>query len=301
MTLAQPPYVQPRAAVLGSPIAHSLSPVLHRAAYAATGLDWRYDAIECDEAGLPALLTRVRSEPGWRGLSLTMPLKIAAVPLVDAFDHEVDIVGALNTIIVSPQEGRPAHLMGHNTDVAGIVAAVMESGVQKVNGAVVLGAGGTARAAVAALAAFGLDGVIVAARDLSRTEGLVRMGKRLGIEVEGAPWSALPAELRVTDLVISTTPDGATDALAAPGIWPAGVPLVDVLYQPWPTELARYAALRGSVVVGGMAVLASQAAEQFALMSGLAPAREAMRAAGERALLARTCTQPPTVKYRLGR
>lgn len=278
---------RPHAAVLGSPIAHSLSPVLHRAAYAAAGLDWDYSAIECDEAALPALLTRVRSEPGWRGLSLTMPLKLAAIPLVDTVDRDVELVGACNTIVVLPQDVGPPRLAGHNTDISGITAAILETGAFGRESALLLGAGGTARAAIAALAGMGVQYVIVAARDVSRTEELVRMGERLGISVEGAAWTALPGELAVAEFVVSTTPAGATDSLADPQIWPAGVPLLDVLYEPWPTPLAAHAAASGSRVVGGMSVLAHQACDQFTLMTGLPAPMEVMRAAGERALAAR--------------
>lgn len=277
----------PRAAVLGSPIGHSLSPVLHRAAYAACGLDWRYDAIECDEAGLPGLLSRVRAEPGWRGLSLTMPLKIAALPLVDSASSGVRMVGALNTIVVSTTDGEASRLIGHNTDIAGIAGAVAETGTGSPNSAVVLGAGGTARAAVAALAGLGVQHVIVGARDVRKTDDLVRLGERLGITVMGTPWTDLGTALADTSLVVCTAPAGATDSLARAGSWPGGVPLVDVLYDPWPTALAAYALSTGSVVVGGMAVLAHQACEQFSLMTGIAGPLADMRTAGELALAGR--------------
>lgn len=277
----------PRAAVLGSPIAHSLSPLLHRAAYAATGLDWDYTAIECDETALPDVLERVRSGPGWRGLSLTMPLKLAAVPLVDDVDGNVDLVGALNTIVVSAGDDAVTRLTGHNTDIGGVTAAMLETGAGDVESALVLGAGGTARACVVALANSGVRAVIVAARDVSRTAELVQIGELLGIEVAGVPWASLRAELAVTDLVVATTPAGATDSLADPAVWRDGVPLIDVLYDPWPTKLAAYAAATGSRVVGGIAVLAYQAGEQFTLMTGVGAPMAAMRAAGENALAGR--------------
>ncbi|MEP7054496.1 MAG: shikimate dehydrogenase [Actinomycetota bacterium] len=276
-----------RAAVLGSPIAHSLSPVLHHAAYAATGLDWDYSAIECDTASLPALLERVRSEPGWRGLSLTMPLKIAAVPLVDVVDSDVELVGALNTIVVAQQGDEAAQLVGHNTDVYGITAAIPETGIRDVESALVLGAGGTARAAIAALAGVGVRFVVVVARDVSRVDPLVRLGERIGVDVEGAPWSSVREQLSSAEFVIATTPAGATDFLATARFWPHGVPLLDVLYDPWPTELARYAASRGAPVVGGLSVLTHQAAQAFELMTGLSAPVEDMRTAGEQVLAGR--------------
>ena len=110
-----------KAAVLGSPIAHSLSPVLHRAGYQALGLDgWSYQAIECDEARLPALISGCG--PDWAGLSLTMPLKRAVLPLLDEAEPLVAEVGAANTVIFDA--GRRS---GHNTDVPGMIAALAES------------------------------------------------------------------------------------------------------------------------------------------------------------------------------
>ena len=139
-----------KAAVLGSPIAHSLSPVLHAAGYAALGLDdWTYTAIECDEAGLPALVASCG--PDWAGLSLTMPLKRAVLPLLDTTDPVAAEVGGANTVVFN--QGRR---QGYNTDVPGMVAAMAEAGVTAPSAAVVLGAGATACSALAALRDTGL-------------------------------------------------------------------------------------------------------------------------------------------------
>jgi len=138
-----------QAAVLGSPIAHSLSPVLHTAAYAALGLDrWTYTAIECDEAGLPGLLASCDSTgPGgrWAGLSLTMPLKRAVLPLLDRTEPVAVEVGGANTVVFADRERH-----GYNTDVPGLVTALAEAGVRSPAGATILGAGATACAALAA-------------------------------------------------------------------------------------------------------------------------------------------------------
>lgn len=275
----------PRAAVLGAPITHSLSPVLHRAAYAAAGLAWDYTAIECDEAALPGVLSRVRSEPGWRGLSLTMPLKVAAMPLADELSDDVAVVGALNTLVVDAA-GDATRLVGHNTDIAGVRLAVRETGVIEPQKPLVLGAGGTARAAVVAMARLGAPLVVVVARDVTRAASLAAVGERAGIDVRALPWTDVRRGMDAADVVIATTPKGATDSLCEGG-WPAGVPLVDVLYDPWPTRLASYAAGQGAPIAGGMAVLAYQAAEQFELMTGRPAPTEAIRAAGEQALAAR--------------
>ena len=132
--------------MLGSPISHSLSPVLHRAAYAELGLTWwRYEAIECDEAGLPALLDSCG--PDWAGLSLTMPLKRVALTVADEVSPLAQAVGAANTLVFSPDGGRRAD----NIDVAGMVSALREAGLTRVEQAVILGAGGTAQSALAAV------------------------------------------------------------------------------------------------------------------------------------------------------
>jgi shikimate dehydrogenase len=282
---------RPRAAVLGSPIAHSLSPVLHTAAYDAAGLDWSYTAIECDADGLPALLARVRAEPGWRGLSLTMPLKTVAATLVDDVTEDVRAIGALNTIVVSEGVAGSA-LHGHNTDVTGVIGALAEVGVTAPRSPVLLGAGGTARAAVAACARLGAGSVAAVVRNLARGAALQAIGQRFGIDVRLIAWDAV-ADVREAlgdaDVLVSTTPKGASDRLARGDVgWPAALPVVDVLYDPWPTQLASYAVGRGGRVAGGLSVLVHQAAEQFLLMTGTPAPMEAMRAAGERALAGRS-------------
>ena len=165
-----------KAAVLGSPIAHSLSPVLHRAAYAALGLDdWTYTAVECDEAGLPAVL----AVPGWTGLSLTMPLKRAVLPLLDRVEPLAVEVGGANTVVF---EG--GQRLGYNTDVPGLVAALAAAGVTAPASATILGAGATACAALAALRETGLRTVTIRVRDQGRTGDLRAAASRLGMAIE---------------------------------------------------------------------------------------------------------------------
>ncbi|MDT3446582.1 shikimate dehydrogenase [Pseudofrankia sp. BMG5.37] len=313
-----------RAAVLGSPIAHSLSPVLHRAAYQALGLDgWSYTAIEADEAALPALLKQIRGESGWAGLSLTMPLKTAAVPLVDRLDESARLVGALNTIVVEPD----GTLTGHNTDIAGIRHAIRQvlgagrqpSGAETMLAptlpawspatpdqpampalpgalmappvrALVLGAGGTARAAVAALASVGVRRVGVIARRPAAVAPLAEIGERVGLTVTALPWEIVAGGLRSgPDLVVATTPEGITDQVAE-WTWPASCPLVELLYHPWPTALAVTAYRSGARVAGGMVVLAAQAAEQVALFTGRVVDVGLLMAAGTQALTHRAAT-----------
>ena len=270
-----------RAAVLGSPIAHSLSPVLHRAAYAALGLaDRRYDRFEVDEAGLPGFLASLDvAGDGWSGLSLTMPLKRAVIPLLDRVSDTALAVDAVNTVLFHP-DGRRT---GDNTDVPGLLAALRERGVQRVGSAAVLGAGATASSALAALGQV-CDGPVTAyVRGPERAAQMSTLGERLGVPVVTAPWERA-AEAFAAPLTISTTPAGATDGLAgsvpsAPGI------LFDVLYHPWPTALAAAWSARGGTVLGGLDLLVHQAVLQCELFTGVRPAPlAAMRAAGEAAL-----------------
>ncbi|MQS37020.1 shikimate dehydrogenase [Streptomyces katsurahamanus] len=270
-----------RAAVLGSPIAHSLSPVLHRAAYAELGLGhWSYDRFEVDEESLPSFMATL--DETWAGLSLTMPLKRAVIPLLDGISDTAASVEAVNTV-VRTADGRR---LGDNTDIPGMIAALAERGVDKVGSAAVLGAGATASSALAALARICSGPVTAYVRSEARAAEMRGWGDRLGIEVRTADWADAAQALRAP-LVIATTPAGAADALAA------GVPdrpgtLFDVLYDPWPTALAASWSAHGGAVVGGLDLLVHQAVLQVERMTGRSPAPlDAMRAAGERAIAAR--------------
>ena len=271
-----------RAAVLGSPIAHSLSPVLHTAAYAALGLDgWAYTAIECDEARLPALLASCDRQ--WAGLSLTMPLKRAVLPLLDRTEPLAAEVGGANTVVF---EGGERH--GYNTDVPGMVAALAEAGVTEPSGATILGAGATACAALAALREVGLTSVVALVRDRARAVGLLAAAGRLGMAVDLRPFDS---EVRGGDLLVSTVPAGAADFYAERAQDPRPGPsaVLDVVYDPWPTPLAQAAAKSGAIVVSGFDLLLHQAAGQVELMTGIKPAPlEHMRTAGQTELARRT-------------
>jgi shikimate dehydrogenase len=272
-----------KAAVLGTPIAHSLSPVLHRAAYAALGLDdWTYDLVECDEGGLAAFVES--RGPDWSGLSLTMPLKRTVLPLLDHVDHLAAATGGANTVVFRP-EGR----YGYNTDVQGIVDALTEAGASTAPVSVtILGAGATACSALAAVGELGAAGADVVARDPSRADGLLATADRLGLTARLRPWAGL-GDAPVPDLLISTVPAGAADdyseRLRVTHQAPAAV--LDVVYHPWPTSLAQAAAAAGSVVASGYAMLLHQAAAQVELMTGKPAPLEAMRAAGEQELAGR--------------
>ncbi|WP_067970980.1 shikimate dehydrogenase [Nocardiopsis trehalosi] len=274
-----------RAAVLGSPVAHSLSPVLHTAAYTELGLagEWRYDRVECDEAALPGFLAG--RDATWAGLSLTMPLKRMALELADSADTAAREVGGANTLVL-----RGGLRRAHNTDVAGIVAALREAGVDHVRTAAVLGGGATAASALAALRELGADApgaVTVLARDPARAGGALAAAERMGLRVEAAPLAGIADRLDV-DLVVSTLPpraaDPYADVLAA-----SRAAYFDVVYSPWPTAAATAVAAAGRTAVGGFPMLLHQAAAQVELMTGAGPAPvEAMRRAGEAELRRRS-------------
>ena len=271
-----------RAAVLGSPIKHSLSPVLHGAAYQALDLHgWHYDKIECDEPGLPRLVDGMG--PEWAGLSLTMPLKRVALTVADEVSPLAEAVGAANTLVfpAGPAGGRRAD----NTDVAGMVSALREAGLARVEQAVILGAGGTAQSALAAVRELGNQSPIVLVRNLARTGELRETAERLGMRptISGGLFTEpLPA----ADLVISTLPGSAADSLSATR-WKPDTMVLDVVYAPWPTPFAGSALAAGCPVVSGLTVLLYQAVAQVELMTGHPGPVEAMRTALVAAVAAR--------------
>jgi len=279
-----------RAAVLGHPVAHSLSPVMHRAAYEALGLDgWRYEAIDVDEASLGGFLTD-SLDVGWAGLSLTMPLKRAIRPFLVEVSELADQVGAVNTVVVeSPAPAGPPLLRGYNTDVHGIIRALGEAGVDRAARALVLGGGATAASALAALRELGCRRPLVLVRSPERAAHLFDAAERLRTEVvvEHLDADALAARLasRQPDTaVISTVPATAGESFVGVLAAHAGhrLPaLLDVIYAPWPTPLASAWRDAGGAVVGGFAMLVHQAEGQVRLMTGRRPPIEVMRAAGQ--------------------
>lgn len=261
-----------RLALLGFPLDQALSPVLHRAAYRELGLDWTYEAIRCREEDLPGFLARL--DGTWAGFSLTMPLKRAALPLMDEVTPLAAATGAINTIVVAG--GR---LTGDNTDVAGMLEALREAGAHRPASAVILGAGGTAATALTAISELGLTEATVLARTPSRAEPLRAAANRLGVHIAVRPWEAAPQHINAADLLISAVPPHAADELAPhlPGFHGT---LLDVVYHPWPTRLAATAQAAGANVVGGLTMLLHQAARQVTLQTGHAPVPlAAMRAA----------------------
>ncbi|WP_413449935.1 shikimate dehydrogenase [Georgenia phoenicis] len=270
-----------RAAVLGKPVAHSLSPVLHGAAYAALGLDWVYGLAEVDDAELAGVVAALDGE--WAGLSLTMPLKHVALEVADVVDPLAEVVGAVNTLIV-----QPGLVVGANTDVHGVVAALREAAAReewRPSGAVVLGGGATAASTLAALAELGITDSLVLVRNPARAGALQRAAHRMGVHVTLRRWTAVEQAAEAVlgaDVTVSTLPahagDELGDHLAARG-GTAGRVLLDVAYDPWPSRLAAGFTAGGGTVAPGWAMLLHQAAEQVRLMTGRPAPLEAMRAA----------------------
>lgn len=269
-----------RCAVLGDPIAHSLSPVLHRAAYDELGLDWRYDAERVPSGGLAAFLHGL--QPGeWCGLSLTMPLKREVLDLVEERTDRVRLAGGANTVVLDA-DGR---MRLDNTDLPGAAAAVRERWDGAVERVTVLGAGATAASTGLALCDLGAREVRVLARSADRAAATLAAieahPSRPAVRVE--PLDDAPV---VGEVVVSTVPVAAqTDELVGRC---DGVPLVfEVVYDPWPTPLAAAAQASGQVLVGGLDLLVHQAVLQVEAFTGRPGPLDAMRAAGQTALDAR--------------
>ncbi|HET8659351.1 MAG TPA: shikimate dehydrogenase [Micromonosporaceae bacterium] len=271
-----------RAAVLGKPVAHSRSPDIHRAGHAAAGLaGWSYTAVECAEAELPDLVAGLGAE--WVGLSLTMPLKEVALRVASSASALATTLGAANTLV---RRGGGWH--AENTDAPGMAdalrpalgsaAAAAARSVAGVRSVAVLGAGGTARAALAAAVDLGAARVTVYARRPAAVAALEPVAAALGLPVSYGDW-ARAAAAGQADVVVSTVPKGAADGLAPTVRWGPSTVLLDALYDPWPTPLAASAARAGRPVVSGLELLLAQAVRQFTLFTGVPAPVAAMRAA----------------------
>jgi shikimate dehydrogenase len=253
-----------KAAVLGSPIAHSRSPQLHLAAYRALGLDgWTYDRIECTADELPGLVGGFG--PDWVGVSVTMPGKFAALRFADERTARAELVGSANTL-VRAQAGWRAD----NTDVDGVKGALGAV----VGRAAVLGSGGTAPAVVVGLADLGMQDISVVGRNRDKAAPLLALGARLGVDVR---WIELGTTLADVDVVVSTVP---ADVAARYADSVAATPLLlDAIYDPWPTPLATTVEQAGGRVISGFQMLLYQAFAQVEMFTGLPAPTEAMRAA----------------------
>ena len=239
-----------RLAVWGDPIAHSMSPVLHTAAYRTLGVRWEYDRRRVDAAGFRDAFDGL--DATWRGLSLTMPLKEQAFAVAAVRDRHAELTGAVNTLLLGDRAA------GFNTDVGGIIDALAEHAITAPHAVRILGAGATAASALVAVAELGAAVIDVRARRPERAVALVGLGERLGVTVTVDTFDAAPSPV---DLTIATLPSGTElEAPIARSLAASGGALFDAAYAPWPSAL-------GSVwgdapVISGRGMLLHQAIRQ---------------------------------------
>lgn len=256
--------------MVGKPVAHSLSPVLHGAAYEALGLPWEYTRLEASETELPALVAGL--DESWAGLSVTMPGKNAALTLATTATARARAVGAANTLV--PRDGGWA---ADCTDIDGVAGALRATGFTTGTSAVVLGAGGTARAAIAGLAELGVTSATVVVRDPARATAARTCATAVGVRLDVVTWASADFEALAAGssvLVNTVPPDAAAPVAPSLGVAPC---LLDVIYHPWPTPLATAVTEHGGHVATGLDMLLHQAFGQVEQFTGKSAPRQAMR------------------------
>lgn len=251
-----PAGAQTRLAVLGHPIQHSRSPLLHAGAYAVLDLPWNYETVDVTDAALPSFVAALGSE--WRGLSLTMPLKRAVVPLLDESDDLVAMIGVANTVLFRPGADRVT-LHGFNTDVGGVMDALSAAGADP-RDAHILGSGATATSVLVALARLGAASVTISARSPRKARHLESLAQRLGVDLVTVPLGT-PPDVPPT-LVVSTVPGDVNLEFPVPAALTRDAVLLDVTYDPWPTGLAERWSDAGGTVLSGLEMLMWQALRQ---------------------------------------
>ncbi len=265
-------------ALIGDPVSGSVSPQMHRAGFREAGLDWDYQAVRVGREELPAAFPRLRST--FAGLNLTRPLKEAVIPLLDRVSAEAARAGSVNTVVFGDEA------WGHTTDGSGLVAALRRERRSDLRRAVVVGTGGAARAASAALADIGCQ-VTVWGRNEQAGRALAR---DLGVAFAVAGGVGEAELVRAADVLVNATPVGGLDsfpeALPIPTSWilHAGLTVFDLVYRPRRTALLRRAEAAGCRTVEGIEMLIEQGALSFALWTGTPGPVEAMRAAAYSAL-----------------
>lgn len=265
--------------VLGWPLEHTLSPLIHNAAFRNLKLDWTYLAFAVEPGVLPAAIEGLRAL-GAAGANVTMPHKETVLPLLDDVSGDAREVGAVNTI-----QRFGDRLIGHNTDVDGLREFLSADAGCDVSSrrAVVLGSGGAARAAVKALSDLGASEIWVAARDEGKAGRL--LGLSSGVRATFVPWSEAAAAAEKAHVVINATPLGMNKEDPLPEArWSAGQEVVDLVYSPPMTPLMERARSSGATVWGGLGMLIRQAAASFQIWTGQDPPLEAMSAAAVHAV-----------------
>lgn len=275
-----------RLGVLGSPIRHSRSPRIHRAAYERLGLDWSYDAFECEVPDLAAFLAG--RDDAWRGFSVTMPLKEEAFRLCAVRDPVAEESGVVNTLLRVAGGGSTGVWAGFNTDVAGLAGALTHTGFDFTR-PLVLGSGATAVSALMALRGLGAAVITVSARRDSAARVLAARFDSVSLPVRSAPL----AELRSASVtaIISTLPGPAGVGLPLPADL-TRLPLFDVAYDPWPSPLATRWSEAGGVATAGLPMLVEQALIQVRIFRNGDPDSPLPDEAGLRDVMVRAAHEP---------
>jgi shikimate dehydrogenase len=276
-----------RVGLIGWPVAHSLSPAMHNAAFKSLGLDWRYELLPVPPGNLDATLADLRAGE-YAGANITVPHKSAVMAYLDGIDDAARSIGAVNTVVVRGQE-----LLGYNTDAPGLVGALDDAGLE-LSGcrALVLGAGGAAHAVVYALARAGCA-VTIYNRTLMRGASLADHVHKLGLS-GSVGWVPGEAALRALDLTQFALLVNATSVGMWPNSdrtpWPGGMPLpshwavFDLVYNPLQTRLLRESRQAGARTIDGLGMLVRQGELAFELWTGCTPPAGLMRVAALRAL-----------------
>ena len=275
----------PRAMVIGSPVSHSLSPVLHRAGFNSLGLqEWSYERREVDEASFASFMARLPADV--LGLSITMPCKESALAFANGSSALAREVGGANTLyrVQDASTGTP-RWQAENTDVAGVLHALQGAGLERASTATILGSGATARSCVVAAAQLGVTTMTFVVRAEARPE-TVRLAESYDMDVAAVDHATAGSAIQRADVTMSTLPGHAADAFA-PSVELLeldGRYVFDVVYAHWPSLLAQAASDAGAVTVSGLEMLVEQAALQFELFTGHAAPIADMRAAGYAAM-----------------
>jgi shikimate dehydrogenase len=241
-----------RLAVLGSPISHSRSPAIHRAAYGVLGLDWSYESADVTGNSLADYIGS--RDASWRGLSLTMPLKRDILPLLDFRDPLVERVRGANTVLFG-DDG----LRGFNTDVQGVIAALGEHGITSVERVHVLGGGATAASVIVALQQLGLQHALVSVRSPERSADLRHLGETVGVTVDVGGFATAS---HGADLLVNTIPGRAEVDFDDAPLLASRTPFFEVAYDPWPSPRAAKWDAAGLALISGLDLLIHQAIGQ---------------------------------------
>ena len=262
------------AAVIGDPVKHSLSPVIHNVGFRSLGIDWMYVACEVKEGDAQSALDAMKTL-GLRGLSVTMPHKTAIASLVDSVSVAAQALNSVNTIEVTSD----GSLVGHSTDGDGLVASLDEQGVSVTGTSIlILGAGGAARSVIDALQRHGCRQMFVANRSLDHAQHAAALAPALTTVVSIANLVDLAEAAAKSDIIINATsvgmaknPDNLSVSPLAPDLIDSHHIVVDLVYHPIETELLRLTRKRGAQAIDGLGMLVHQAALQQQIWTGLLP------------------------------